>query len=775
MTYSKAAFTGLCLILASLYATAQDCHIALRGYVRDEGSESPLAYATVWVREAGKGASTDENGWFVIPNLCANTNYTIELRHLECEHATQLVRLSENTELCFHMHHNELAEVVIHEKAIAPKATQTEVTVNQADLESARGVNLGETLKKLPGVSLLNTGATIAKPVIQGLHSNRIAIISGNVALESQQWGSEHAPEIDPFTAGKVSVIKGAAGLRYGVGAMAGAVVLEPSPLRAEKGLGGWLSLGGFSNGRGVVSAGAVDWRPGKKSLVMRLQGTYKRSGNLSAPDYFLENTGAQELNGAFTAEWHRARWHHEIGASRFSQKIGILRASHIGNTTDLQRAINSPTPLNNQDEFSYDLARPYQDVAHNTLKYKSVFRLSDTWKLSGQYSFQYNLRREYDVVRSSGAAATKPQVTFQLYSSTLDAALEHFPIRHWQGGTGIQVVQQTNFVSRGGFIPDYQAVGGGVWLAERWRKYPNPWEFELGLRYDYRQTAATTTGNLVNLDTLVHFGNISGSAGAIYHLTSAWSLALNTGQAWRPPHVNELFAKGVHHGAGTYEEGNPNLLPEKAWNTNLTLQYDKGGWWLQAAIYRNQIRDFIYLNPGLNTVLTVRGAFPAYYYQQTSKAVLQGADINWRAPIWKGISADGALSMLRGRRIVDADTTEITRDWLPLMPADRFRYGLRWEKPVRDNAFEAAVSATTALRQTRIPAEGLLKAAPDGFTILTLDLMWRQSLRKGRKLNVGLSINNLTQTRYREYLNFFRYFADEPGLNAGLRAKMDF
>ncbi len=76
---------------------------------------------------------------------------------------------------------------------------------------------------------------------------------------------------------------------------------------------------------------------------------------------------------------------------------------------------------------------------------------------------------------------------------------------------------------------------------------------------------------------------------------------------------------------------------------------------------------------------------------------------------------------------------------------------------------------------------EGLLKAAPGAFTVLGLDAAFTFRLRgsgeRGGKqfLDLGLSVQNLTNARYREYLNFFRFFADEPGVNLGIRAKWRF
>jgi iron complex outermembrane receptor protein len=780
MLNSKATLIGFCLLCAIGHSSAQDCHLALRGHVIEADTKEPLAYASVFVKELEKGAMTDENGWFAIPDLCEKTPYTVEISHVECAHFTQVVRLTENTEMEFRLVHDAiLNEVVIREKALAPPPTQAENTVEKSDLEATRGLNLGETLKKIPGVALLNSGATVAKPVIQGLHSNRIAIVADGVTLQSQQWGNDHAPEIDPFAAEKITVLKGAAGVRYGVGAMAGAVVLEPLPLREKEGVGGWFSLGGFSNGWGGVASGAADWHLPGKSLTFRLQGTAKRSGNLRAPDYWLGNTGSAELNFSAMAGWKQGRWQHTLSATQFGQKFGILRASHTGSLSDLEAAIVSDTPRNNLNYFTYEIDRPYQQVRHNVLKYKAEFRIDDVWKLTGQYNFQYNQRREYDRGRKNIAESDKAQVTFQLWSNTLDVALEHLPIRHWQGGVGVQAFQQLNYVSKGGFIPDYQSYGSSLWATERWRRYPIPWEFEIGARFDYRWSHATTTGNgNNNLDERLSFGNISGTAGVIYHFSKDFSAKLNSGYAWRPPHVNELFAKGVHHGAGTYEQGNPNLDSEKAWNTNFTLEWKNNFANATLTLYRNQIQDFIYLNqPRDSIVLTIRGPFPVYFYQQDD-AVLQGMDANFSINFLPKLAAEGRVSLLRGYRLAQRDGENTTyHDWLPLMPVDRYQYGLRWtvnDGQTTANETFIRLLATTALEQTRIPEEGLTKPAPPTFTTFGLDAAHSFSLGKNW-LEVGLNIQNLTNFRYREYLDFFRYYADSPGLNVGLRAKLTF
>lgn len=783
MLNNKARLFGALVVSCCVSAglQAQDCHQALRGYIFDAESKTPLAYASIFVKSLGRGAITDEHGYYSITDLCDSSEYVLELRHIECAHETHRVRLKENQELNFELRHNAvLHEVLITEKAVAPPPTQAESTVQQVDLAAAKGLGLGETLRKLPGVSLLNSGANVSKPVIQGLHSNRIAIVSDGVTLQSQQWGNDHAPEIDPFTADKITVVKGAAGVRYGVGAMGGAVILEPAALRALPGFNGWVSVGGYSNGAGGVVSGAMDWRPARGNLAFRLQGTAKRSGNLRAPDYWLGNTAALELDFSALAGWKSAHWDHTISVSQFNQDYGILRSAHTGSLEDLRAAIAADTPRNNVNQFSYLLDRPKQRVRHSVLKYRSVYRINDVWKLRGQYSFQYNQRKEYDRGRNGLVSSGNAQISFQLWSNTLDLALEHLPIRHWEGGIGVQSMQQLNYVSRGGFIPDYLGWAGSVWMLERWRRYPMPLEFDIGLRYDYRWNHITTTGNgNNNLDKRLWFGNVSGVAGVLYHVAPKVQVKLNTGYAWRPPAVNELYARGVHQGAGTYEQGNAALQSEKAWNTNLSVDWDLPWLTTNLTLYRNQIQGFIYLNqPKDSIVTTVRGPYPAYFYQQ-DQVVIRGIDGNFSVKLGRHLSLESQVSLLRGYRLAKTSNQEsAVHDWLPLMPADRYQYGIKWtfqegEKAVGTPSF-VRISGTSVQRQIRIPDTGLTKPAPAKYTVLTLDAGHTFNLGK-HPLEVGFSVQNLLNTRYRDYLNFFRFYADELGVNVGVRAKWRF
>ena len=108
--------------------------------------------------------------------------------------------------------------------------TQQSTVLRTAHLQAQSEKSIARLLEALPGVSSIKSGATISKPMIQGMHSSRILLISNGVRLESQSWGADHAPEVDHTGAGQVEVIKGAEAVRYGAGALGGVVLINPSP-----------------------------------------------------------------------------------------------------------------------------------------------------------------------------------------------------------------------------------------------------------------------------------------------------------------------------------------------------------------------------------------------------------------------------------------------------------------------------------------------------------------------------------------------------------------
>lgn len=767
------------LLAQPLFSIAQPkCEATLCGIVTDAETQSPIAFAQVFIEENNAGAVTDEKGRFHFHNLCEGT-YTIVSQHIGCPHVAKEVFIKGNVEVDFSLHHKgvHLEEIVVKEKSVLPASVQTERTLSGLQLNAVQGETLGDALQNLPGVTTLNTGTSIAKPVIRGLHSNRVLVLNNGVRQEGQQWGLDHGPEVDPYVADELKVIMGANSVRYGADALGGVILIEPKPLRETAGIGGEINLAGFSNGLVGVVSGQVDGHQklSSSALAYRLQGTLKRGGNTQTPDYFLDNTGLSEKNISAALGLQKEGFGTEVFYSLFTTDLGILRDAHIGNLTDLQNAIERGRPIRNNG-FSYQLDRPLQRVAHHLLKVKSHWEAESLGKLSLVYARQFNRRQEFDAHKRFGSPPTgfdNPEIEFEITTHTLDVAFEHAAFQHFSGTFGAQWMHQVNTTDRGGLIPNYSNQNIGVYWIERWRKYPFPLELEGGIRFDSRSMDIERRGADV-IDRQLEFNNASGTFGAVYHFPKYLKARLHAGSAWRAPAVNELYSDGVHHGSASFELGSEDLTAERA--TNLNLGFDLSldgkttgtGLTASLAFYQNRVDNFIYLEPQDKPVLTIRGAFPAFHYVQTD-ARLRGLDwqAEWRPVKW--LSIGSAISILRARNLQ-------TDDWLVFMPADSYRHsmGYYFDKNATEPKSFLKLTMENVARQTRAPEGQDYTPPPPGFTLFEVEggtqLNWF-----GQSVHLGLTVQNVFNKSYRSYLNRLRYYAAEQGRNVAVRIKLEF
>ncbi|HYH13961.1 MAG TPA: TonB-dependent receptor plug domain-containing protein, partial [Flavisolibacter sp.] len=222
--------------LLSILGSAQDCALRLTGHIHSTATHENLAKATVRLVEKNKVLVTDNNGDFRFDSLCAGS-YSLLITHTGFDTVVKTVSLSRATHLDIDLVplQHVLNEVTVSsQRSTANTGLRKELAGKE--LEETKGRSLAEALSKINGVTLLQTGTTIAKPVVHGLHSNRLLTINNGIRQEGQQWGNEHAPEIDPFIANRLTVIKGVDELRYGSDAIGGVILVEPRALRTTAG-----------------------------------------------------------------------------------------------------------------------------------------------------------------------------------------------------------------------------------------------------------------------------------------------------------------------------------------------------------------------------------------------------------------------------------------------------------------------------------------------------------------------------------------------------------
>ncbi len=762
---------GQCFWLEENTFFSQTCAITLSGHVEDKDIKEMLPGAIVTLKETHASYVTDDKGDFIFTGLCPG-KYTLQVTHVACDTLERTVTLTKDLHIDIYMPHamKMLGTVTIEtKKGIPDTGYKKELTSKQ--MEEVKGLSLAEALSKLNGVTMLQTGSVIAKPVIHGLHGSRILTINNGVRQEGQQWGNEHASEIDPLIADKLVVIKGVDELRYGSDAIAGVILVQPKALRNAAGHSGEINTAYFTNNRQYMVSGI--WEQQFKKLpafTYRLQGTFKKGANAATPDYRLNNTGSEEKNFSATAAYWKEKFNTNLYYSVFNTRVGIFTGSHIGNLTDLQNAINATKP---DDVFlgqkTYSIRRPYQDVTHHLLKSQSVL-----WKGDHKFSLllagQFNDRKEFDIVRSS--SNSQPQMHLSVATFTEDLNWEHPKTNGFSGVAGVALMQQDNSYSGRYFIPNYTSYTNGGYYIEKWSRHK--WDFQAGIRYDHK--TISTTRLKFNSDTISHdfnFSTLAASGNIIYNASENWHFNVNASRASRAPYVNELLSDGIHHGTATYEKGDINLKAERSTNISTGINYQNNARTLviDVLLYSNTIHNFIYRKPVPDSpVLTITGAFPLIKYGQTD-AWLSGADI---AASWKILPAlqwETKLSVLNAK-----DVTQ--KDWLILMPANRISNEITYRFKNTGHLSNSYISCEmqNVMQQKHIPDESQgkqdYKAPPPAYFLLNLNLATTVAVGKSA-ITLGIGVHNLLNARYRDYLNSMRYFTDETGRNVGIRVKI--
>ncbi len=754
------------LLSLNLSAQRQECVHHLTGLIETELDSLPPV--KVRLIQSGRKTMTTDNGSFSFPDLCAK-KYIVQVKYKELVLVSDTLLLSSDTTIRYSIKNipsmRELGPVEI----TAPAYNQTtsnpeELSIRQID--QSKGLTLGQMLENVNGVRTLKTGSSIAKPIIHGFHSNRVLILNNGIRQEGQQWGAEHAPEIDPFVSNSISIIKGAGSIKYGFDAIGGVVLVEPVALPDSAGTKGELNLVGFSNGRQGVVSGSVSSRLKKYTpLSISLQGTLKRGGNQHTPNYFLKNTGIREYNFSTVVNWDKQKYGARLFYSQFNTDLGIFSGSHIGNLTDLQNAFEQSLPADSSG-FSYAIDRPFQHIEHELSKASFYFRTGNSGKLNVVYGRQYNLRYEYDKhkpLSDSLANLNNPELQLELTTHTLDLNWKHYSLGGFRGEIGMNTILQKNTYTGRMFIPNYANEGIGVYWIER--KSFGKFLVEGGIRYDTRrlQSYFWQDGEIVS--PIRHFCDWAANIGAKYTLSPGQSISFNASKSWRPPTVNELYSDGLHHGAAAIEIGDDQLSAERGVSTNLDYSLNSKNLRLNIHPYFNYFSNYIFLEPELPPRLTIRGAFPTFIFKQ-AEANIYGVDLHLEVNILKNLEYHISFSTVRGYNLSISD-------YLIQMPSDNLQNKIHYCLPdfsaFKDSKISLSHSYTA--KQIRIPSNTDFAPPPPAYNIF--NLMYSTTISTFTPIVVSVGVNNLFDVSYRDYLNRFRYYADELGRNLSLRVKI--
>ncbi|GAA4276087.1 TonB-dependent receptor [Aquimarina mytili] len=789
-------------LLGVTFSLAQDCNKTLTGKVIDFHDGVALKGAKITFNN--QMIVTDTEGNYTINDLCA-ISYAFTISHEDCNSQVVTIDVSKVHTQDFYLehHYTDLDQIDIASSS-KNKATnsQVEEKLNRKQLELYSSLSIGDALKEISGVNTLTSGNTIVKPVIQGVHSSRIVILNNGVRQEDQEWGEEHAPNIDINAFNEIRVIKGAGALQYGGNAIGGVIIAENKLTSLRDTIFGNAQLAASTNGQGGSTNSALNIGF-KNGWGAKAQGTVKYFGDSEAPDYILSNTGHREQSFSTTFGYNNFLYGFEGYYSFYNATQGILRSSHIGNVGDLVRAINSEVPLVIND-FTYDINAPKQETQHHLVKLKFYNRFKNLGKLNLQYSFQYNNRKEFDIRR--GDDRDKPSLDLELLTHGLEGSFLFDAKDSFKKNVGFQLAYQTNTpdpdtgVRR--LIPDYNKISAGVFAITEFT-ISDHITADAGIRYDFVNVDAKKfyekefwddrAYNVQFADLIIadegdqwltnpnfDYNSVSASVGLNYSYGNQNTLLFNASYVNRAPNPVELFSDGLHHSAAIIELGDLNFDQESALKFSLASEHENifGIGRLKVSPYLSLIDNFILLEP-TGVDFTIRGSFPIWEYRQTN-ALLYGIDVDYGLDITETLKFTTGFSYIYGQ-----DTT--ANEALINMPAPNFRSQLTYQK----ENWDIRLTNTSVLKQNRFPNNDfetsfirnnvevtelvLISEPPAGYSLFDLSGSYTFGIWNPKDLVVGASITNLFDVSYRDYLNRQRFYADNIGRNFTLNINFKF
>lgn len=673
-----------------------------------------------------------------------------------------------------------LGGVTVTTKRKHTDVMQQAKTIDESVLEKGGATSLAKMLETVPGVSSISTGSTIAKPVIQGMHSSRILLMNNGVKLESQSWGADHAPEIDYTGSSMVEVVKGAECIRYGFGAMGGVVLLNDAPLpygHKTPIVRGSVNMGYDTNARGVSGSGTIE--TGYKNYGLRFHGNYTKGGDYRTAEYILNNTGYNNISMSATAGVKVKNVVATLFTSLFYQRSGIYYASKISDMDQLLKRFEYGRP----DEatffpFSYEIKPPFQQSQHFTVKGDVKWDINKNHKLDVTGSYQINLRQEFEN-RKKAEWSWLPMQDLILSTYKLDALWNaKWNVLGMTSDVGISNSYQENFNYPGtkqpAFVPNFAALSMGGFFLHKVKI--NKLQCALGARYDFRVMSVngyTTTSNYTYYDDFKLYSNFTSSLAAHYQFNDNWDVRANIGWSWRPPDINELYAIGLQDGS-YWVVGNRHLESERGWKSVLGGRYRNTWLSIEPSAFFQKVTSYIYDHIGEGTDRFHNhpsGKYPKFMYDQDD-VNLYGGDVEATVKPVKGLAF-----VAKGEWIFARNITR--NDWLPFMPSDR--YGLSSTYDLNfgsEHQYAASVnlSGVYVTKQTRFdPDKDLVPASPDAYFLLNGSADFTIRLPHKRQIKLMLVGENMLNALYKEYTDRFRYFAHERGANFSLRTLIKF
>ena len=613
-----------------------------------------------------------------------------------------------------------LMDEVIISTAFNKLQSQNVMKVEHESIKSLqqKGITtLIEGLTTIPGVSQISTGASIGKPVIRGLSSNRVLVYSQGVRLENQQFGDEHGLGLNDSGIESVEVIKGPASLLYGSDALGGVLYFIPEKFANANTIKADVDQKYYSNTEGSSTSLGIKGSTEKWKFLGR--GSYSTHSDYEIPGgEKVTNTRYNELDL-------------KGGIGYNTQKVSSIFRYNF-NRLDLGMPEDGIAEQSSSKKTEF----PRQAVDNHILSLHNKIFFKNS-SLDADFGYILNYRQEFE---------DSPEAALDMHLSTFNYDLKYnfAKLNKIDLIAGLQGMHQKNDNFGEEFlIPNASINDFGIFATANYEW--NKSALQAGLRYDHRNLNSEANGILgeegsfeaLNLD----FDSFNASLGYKTDITKNLLLRLNLASGFRAPNLAELTSNGIHEGTNRYEIGDSNLQKEQNFQVDLNLEYKSEHFEFFANGFYNYIDNYIYAAPSNEMI----DDYVVFNYTQDN-ARLYGGEVGFHFhphPLdWLHIESS----------FESVTAKKADGDYLPLIPANSWSNTIRTEFSIKEwlSSGYARLNSNSTFAQTNVDAN---ETSSPAYTLINAGFGGSIKIAKN-KFDFSLSANNIFDKEYISHLS---------------------
>ncbi len=770
-----------------IFLQAQQTY-TISGTITDKNTGMGIPSAGISIRNSSVGTFTDSIGHYELCHL-REGYYTLLINYIG--YRNEIIDISLNSDKQF--------DIELTPTDIALKEVEVKTNIAVTKTEIIRGperdnpdANFLQVLNNLPGAATMNIGAGVAKPVIRGVSSNRVSVISGGVIQQNQQWGADHGLETNLFDIESATIHKGPYALLLGTSNIAALEITSFSFPNKYPQITGEAVLWGASNNDQLGSAFKAAWHNNN----WYIRGSYRfmeyndyrvptdrvsyQDEDIALTNKRVPNTAGKEQSVSGTIGYRKSNVITLFTVSNNYQKTGLFELEHDHDHEHGEDDHDHDHDHDSPDTSHSNIGMPYSTSNHFSVSNITEWKTS-TSRLTINTGYQNNHRKEFEHFHEHYEGQPAPDTSddlsvdfkLQTYSSNIRLSLDED--KNWKKAISANIEYQQNRV--GGFeyfLPRYNQVSGGLAFVNIYEPVET-WKFQAGVRYDLAHT--DITGFYDNIlaehlqeegyessiiqqyaqrayDVNRNFGSFSGGISGQYlpdiDANGYLSLKLNLAKSLRFPSANELAANGVHHAAFRYEIGDPNLKAEHGYTIDFEAHYVNDS---KLDILFNPFltyySNFIFLQPVAEPAIELYEEQP-YKYSE-AEAIYGGGEykISWRPVKKLQLMTSGSIVLNRN---IDNDKP------LPFTPPFTMMNEIKFSDNTRSHRdisyYQISVSHQWYADQNRV---GFGEEKTKGTNLFNVSAGIVYKINRKCSLDINMQVKNIFDTRYLNHMSLYR------------------